>query len=269
MDLFFVLSKLFWVIANPGNFLILLLVLALLNGWKKLSSFCALSLLVITFYPVGNWLLQPLESRFSPPVTMPENIAGVIVLGGAEEAELSAVWQQPQFNMAAERDMAILPLMQRYADAPIILTGGSGSVRKPEFRGADVLQSWLQGQQLDHRVIFERDSRNTFENAIYSQGVLPEDIKFDDSRGWLLVTSAYHMPRSVGIFRNQGWNVIPYPVDYYSMPAGLGSVRADLGKNLHELSIGVREWLGLGAYYLTDKTDELFPSVSQEISLNE
>ncbi|BBB24989.1 YdcF family protein [Amphritea japonica] len=269
MDLFFILSKLFWVIANPGNFLILLLVLALLKGWKKLSSFCALCLLIITFYPVGNWLLQPLESRFSPPTEMPDNIAGVIVLGGAEEAELSSVWQQPQFNMAAERDMAILPLMQRYADAPIILTGGSGSVRKPEFRGADVLQSWLQGQQLGNRVIFERDSRNTFENAIYSQGVLPSGVEFNDPRGWLLVTSAFHMPRSVGIFRNQGWHVIPYPVDYYSLPASFDSWRADLGKNLHELSIGAREWLGLGAYYLTDKTDEFFPSVAQEVSLNE
>ncbi|WP_290698017.1 YdcF family protein [Amphritea sp.] len=269
MDLFFILSKLFWVIVNPGNLLILLLVLALLKGWKTLSSSIALCLLFITFYPAGNLLLQPLEKRFSLPVTLPENIAGVIVLGGAEEAELSSIWQQPQFNMAAERDMAILPLMQRYADVPIILTGGSGSVRKPEFRGADVLQSWLQGQQLDHRVIFERDSRNTFENAIYSQGVLPAGIEFNDSRGWLLVTSAYHMPRSVGIFRAQGWNVIPYPVDYYSMPAGFNSVRADLGKNLHELSIGVREWVGLGAYFLTDKTDQLFPSETLEISLNE
>ncbi|WP_428035501.1 YdcF family protein [Amphritea sp.] len=269
MDLFFLLSKGFWVLANPGNLLILILVLALFKGWRTLTSVVAVCLLLITFYPVGDLLLQPLEKRFSPPATLPEKIAGIIVLGGAEEAELSSIWNQPQFNMAAERDMLMLPLMQRYTDVPVILTGGSGSVRKPEFRGADVQQTWLQQQQLDKQVIFERDSRNTFENAIYSQGVLPPGADYADPRGWLLVTSAFHMPRSVGIFRGQGWNVIPYPVDYYSKPAGLNSWRADLGRNLYELSIGVREWIGLGAYYVTDKTDELFPSANLDISLNE
>ncbi|WP_372599759.1 YdcF family protein [Amphritea sp.] len=269
MDLFFLLSKGFWVLANPGNFLILILVISLLTGWRKVSSLVAFCLLFITFYPAGDLLLQPLEKRFSPPEILPEKIAGIIVLGGAEEAELSVIWKQPQFNMAAERDMAILPLLQQYPDVPVILSGGSGSVRKPEFRGADVIHGWLQSQQLDKRVIFERDSRNTFENSIYSQGVLPQGSDFNDPRGWLLVTSAFHMPRSVGIFRTQGWNVIPYPVDYYSRPAGLDSWRADLGRNLYELSIGVREWIGLGAYYVTDKTDALFPSANLDISLNE
>ncbi len=269
MDLFFLLSKGFWVLANPGNLLILILVLALLKGWRTLTSVVAVCLLLITFYPVGDLVLQPLEKRFSPPATLPDNIAGIIVLGGAEEAELSSVWNQPQFNMAAERDMVIPSLLQRYADVPVILTGGSGLVLKPEFRGADVQRSWLQQQQLDDRVIFERDSRNTFENAIYSQGVLPVGADYADPRGWLLVTSAYHMPRSVGIFRGQGWNVIPYPVDYYSKPAGLNSWRADLGRNLYELSIGVREWIGLVVYYLTDKTDELFPAANQDISQHE
>ncbi|WP_417223484.1 YdcF family protein [Amphritea sp.] len=269
MDLFFLLSKGFWVLANPGNFLILLLALGLLKGWRALSSGVAVCLLLITFYPAGDLLLQPLEKRFSAPTSMPQEIAGIVVLGGAEEAELSHLWQQPQFNMAAERDMAILPLLQRYSDAPVILTGGSGKVLNAEYRGADVQQAWLAAQQLDHRVIFERDSRNTFENAIYSQDVIPAGVDFNDPRGWLLVTSAFHMPRSVGIFRLQGWNVIPYPVDYYSRPIGLSSWRADLGRNLYELSIGVREWIGLVAYYVTAKTGSLFPSANLDISVNE
>ena len=258
MDLFFLLSKVFWVVANPGNFLIFLLVLALLFGWRKIAGLSAMGLLLITLYPLGNVLLQPLENRF-PQQQLPGTVAGIIVLGGAEEAELSAIWQQPQFNMAAERDMAILPLLTRYPDVPVVLTGGSSSVRKPEFRGADVLQQWLKAQGLDQRVIFERDSRNTFENAIYTQSSLPEGADIGDTRSWLLVTSAFHMPRSMGIFRSQGWNVTPYPVDYYSKPLTLDNWRADLGRNLYELGIGTREWLGLTAYYLTDKTNTLFP----------
>ncbi|RTE66994.1 YdcF family protein [Amphritea opalescens] len=269
MDLFFQLSKGFWVLANPGNFLVLLLVLGLLKGWRKLSSLAAVCLLLLTFYPVGDLLLQPLEKRFPSPATLPHEVAGIVVLGGSEEAELSQIWQQPQFNMAAERNMAILPLLQRYEDVPVILTGGSGSVLKAEFRGADVQRTWLKALQLDQRVIFERDSRNTFENAIYSQDMVPAGIDLNDPRGWLLVTSAYHMPRSMGIFRLQGWNVIPYPVDYYSRPVGLSSWRADLGRNLYELSIAVREWIGLTVYYLTDKTDTLFPAATLGTPVNE
>ncbi|MDO6563253.1 YdcF family protein [Amphritea sp. 1_MG-2023] len=268
MDLFFLLSKGFWVLANPGNLLVILLLIGLLKGWRTLSSLVAVCLLLITLYPVGDVLLQPLEKRFSP-ATMPQEIAGIVVLGGAEEAELSHLWQQPQFNMAAERDMAMLSLLQRYPEAPVILTGGSGTVLKPEFRGADVQRTWLKSLQLEQRVIFERDSRNTFENAIYSQDAIPTGIDAADPRGWLLVTSAFHMPRSVGVFRQQGWHITPYPVDYYSRAIALSSWRADLGRNLYELSIGVREWIGLAAYYMTDKTDTLFPAANLDMSQHE
>lgn len=260
MDLFFLLSKTLWVLANPGNFLIFLLVLSVLMGWRVLTSLVLLCLFMVTLYPFGNLLLQPLEKRFPTPQELPTEVAGIIVLGGAEEAELSSIWSQPQFNAAAERNMAILPLLQRYPGQPVLVSGGSSSVQKPEYRGADVLQEWLAEQGLEQSVIFERDSRNTFENAIYSQDSLPAGADIADPKGWLLVTSAFHMPRSVGIFRQQGWHVIPYPVDYYSKPLTLANWRPDLGKNLFELSLAVREWLGLTAYYLTDKTDSWLPA---------
>lgn len=236
----------------------LMLVVTLLAGWRKLTGSLVVLLLALTFYPLGNLLLQPLEQRFAQP-ELPDQVAGIIVLGGAEDPELSAIWQQPQFNMAAERDMSILPLIRKYQDVPVVLTGGSGSVRKPEYRGADVLQQWLAAQGLEEQVIYERNSRNTFENAIYTQESVPQGSDIADSRGWLLVTSAFHIPRSVGIFEKQGWNVIPYPVDYYSKPLTLDNWRADLGRNLFELGIGTREWIGLTAYFLTDKTNTLFP----------
>lgn len=260
MDLFFLSSKTLWVLANPGNLLVFVLILSVLCGWRVLTSIVLFSLLLITLYPVGNFLLQPLEKRFPQPQNLPEDVAGIIVLGGAEDAELSSIWNQPQFNAAAERDMAILPLLQRYPEQPVIISGGSSSVQKPEYRGADVLQQWFSDQGLGQPVIFERDSRNTFENAIYSQDSLPGGADIADPKGWLLVTSAFHMPRSVGIFRQQGWNVIPYPVDYYSKPLTLANWRPNLGQNLSELAVGVREWLGLTAYYLTDKTSSWLPA---------
>ena len=260
MDLFFLTSKLLWVVANPSNLLLILLVTGVLLRWRVLTSLVLVCLLALAVYPLGNLLLQPLEKRFQAPQSLPVDIAGIIVLGGAEEAELSTIWEQPQFNMAAERDMHLLPLLQRYPDTPVIYTGGSSSVLKPEYRGADVLQEWLRAQGLADRVQIERNSRNTFENAVYSLDMLPDGITADAQEGWLLVTSAYHMPRSVGIFRKQGWNVIPYPVDYYSKPITLDNWRPKLGLNLFELGIAVREWLGLTAYYLTEKTDSWLPA---------
>ncbi|MCV6611375.1 MAG: YdcF family protein, partial [Amphritea sp.] len=197
---------------------------------------------------------------FTVPQEMPEKIAGVIVLGGGESAELSAYWGTPQFGLAGDRYMSILPLLKQYPDVPVIMTGGSGSVLKPEYRGADVVQEWMAAQGLGDRLIYERDSRNTFENAIYSADVLPERADIADEKGWLLVTSAFHMPRSVSIFRKQGWTVLPYPVDYYSKPFSLSELNSDLSENMQILSLGVREWLGLTAYYFTDKTDSWFPS---------
>ncbi|MCV6611669.1 MAG: YdcF family protein [Amphritea sp.] len=260
MDLFFWLSKAFWVVANPGNLLIFILIIALLMGWRMLTALTVSMLTVLVFYPLGHLLLQPLESRFAGPEQMPQEIAGIIVLGGGEEAELSAYWNSPQFNSSADRIMSILPLIRQYPDAPVIVTGGSGSVLKPDFRGADVVQSWMAAQGLEGRLIYERDSRNTFENAIYSADVLPEGADIADQKGWLLVTSAFHMPRSVSIYRKQGWQVIPYPTDYYSKPLSLSEPKTGLGGNLRLLSLGVREWLGLTAYYFTDKTDSWFPS---------
>ncbi|WP_271272891.1 YdcF family protein [Aliamphritea hakodatensis] len=260
MDTFFNLSKIFWALANPGNFIVLLLVVSMLFSWKKITFLTVLSLIVLTVYPVGNLLLQPLENRFSQPGKIPDNIAGVIVLGGGENAELSSIWGQPQFSEGADRVMTLPGMLKRFPDKPIIFTGGSSSVLKPEYRGADTVKAWLEEFSLSENIIYERQSRNTYENALYSGQVLPQASSIDQGDGWLLVTSAFHMPRSVGIYRQQGWKVIPYPVDYYSQPFEFDSVRFDLADNLGNLGTAVREWIGLLAYYATGKTEEWFPA---------
>lgn len=260
LDTFFNLSKIFWAVANPGNFLVLVLVLSLLFRWRKILFVTVLSLMLLTVYPLGNLLLQPLEKRFSQPVQLPEDLAGIIVLGGGEDAELTAQWDQPQFSSGADRVMTLPGLMKRFPDKPVIFTGGSGSVLKPEFRGADTVKAWMDGFADSGQVIFERNSRNTYENALFSGQVLPEGSSIDQGSGWLLVTSAFHMPRSVGIYRQQGWKVIPYPVDYYSQPFALDNFKFDLAGNLKNVAIGMREWIGLLAYYATDKTADWFPA---------
>lgn len=255
-DLFFYLSKIFWALASPDHFLLLLVLLGLLLAWAGrrcglwLSTFSMGFLLLVAIYPVGNLLLSPLENHFAQ-VESPDQVAGVIVLGGAEEATLSAVHRQPHMNSAAERVMVIPELMQRYPDVPVVITGGSSSITNQTYRGADVVEQWLESLGLASRLIVERESRNTFENAIYSAD------KVDPSAGrWLLVTSAFHMPRSVAVFRKQGWDVVPYAVDYRISG---DRISVQFWRNMRDLTTAVREWIGIIAYYLTDKTDQLLP----------
>ena len=106
------------------------------------------------------------------------------------------------------------------------------------------------------RVVFEREARNTHENAILSKAL----VKPGRGEKWIVITSAAHMPRSVGIFCKAGWPVIPYPVDHRTSPDY--SIRLDLGiaSHLEFVNAGLREWIGLVAYYVTGKTSELFPA---------
>ncbi len=104
---------------------------------------------------------------------------------------------------------------------------------------------------------FEDKSRNTWENAIFTRDLV--NPKPGDT--WLLVTSAWHMPRAMGIFRKAGFKVTAYPVDYltYGNSRDLHPPRLALDE-MERLENALHEWIGLVAYRLTDKTDALFPA---------
>lgn len=256
-DLFFYLSKIFWAIVQPDHFLLLMLVFGLLLWRRALGVFLVWSSVlcmgVIALFPVANYLLEPLEQRFPKPVlTQEEPIAGIIVLGGGENAELTSLHRMPQFGDGSERLMAVPALMLRYPQLKVIFTGGSSSISRPDYRGGDVAQQWLAGQGLSARLIVERDARNTFQNGLYTREII-EEMEMAPEGKWLLITSAFHIPRSVGVFRKLGIEVIPYPVDYR---VAENRFRINLNANMSELNIAVREWIGLAAYHLTDKTPE-------------
>jgi len=257
-DVFFYLSKVFWALASPDHFLLLLILIGLLLIWagKRIGLWLSLVsvtlLLIVAVFPVGNVLLTPLEQRI-PKMELPEQVAGIIILGGAEEATLWAMHQQPHVNSAAERVMVLPMLARRYPGVPLVITGGSSSILYQQYRGADVVAQWSDQIGLRKRLIVERQARNTFENAIYAG-----DLVDKDSGSWLLVTSAFHMPRSVGIFRKQGWDIVPYAVDYR---VSGNNFAMQFWRNMRDLSTAVREWIGLLAYYLTGKTDQLLPEV--------
>ncbi len=258
------LGKAFWLVAQPGNLLVLIIVLGallLFTRWRGfgrlLVVLAALMGLAITVLPVGDWLLRPLEDRFPPMTQLPSKIDGIIMLGGGISTEITFTRNQPSLNDHAERFLAFADLARRYPDAKLVFSGGGPELENGNFREADASRQALQWMGMDvSHVTFERDSRNTYENVANSKAL----VHPAPGETWILVTSAYHMPRAVGLFRAQGWPVIPDPVDYQTDARELApDFGTDFAASLDKLSLGLKEWIGLAANRLTGRSDAFFP----------
>ena len=262
-SLFFWFSKLLWFLISPLNFILLLLIgvwlLQLFNAKRlvlPITTGIVLVLVTVALLPLGSWLLYPLENRFETNPDLPESIEGIVILSGALNAEQSALWNQTEVNGAVDRELAFMKMAKAYPDTVLIYTGGSSSLIQQEFKAADVALKLFEEQGLDTtRIIFERQSRNTHENATLSYALAKPRLE----KPWVLITSAFHMPRSIGIFCKIGWPMIPFPVDHRTNPGGNFKITYNLLGHLSELDIAIHEWLGLMAYRFTGKTMALLP----------
>jgi uncharacterized SAM-binding protein YcdF (DUF218 family) len=257
-------SKVFGFFAIPSNFVILVgIVGALLLGTRfsrwgwRLAIGSLVVLAVIGLSPVGNALIVPLEDRFPPWDASRGAPHGVVVLGGALSPDVSHARDTVALNEAAERLTVAAELARRYPDARIIFSGGSGAVLFAERPEAEFALRLLESLGVPRgRVIAESKSRNTVENARFSR----EIAQPKPGERWLLVTSAYHLPRAMGIFRKAGFPVEAYPVDWRTR--GTSDVLRPfptMGEGLRRTDTAMREWLGLLAYWIGGQSSELFP----------
>ncbi len=258
----FVLGKIAWILLKPSNLLVLGLVLgALLRAfgsrfWSRtIGGGAFLIMLASAVLPVGAWLIGPLDNRFPVPPAL-ARVDGIVVLGGAIQPALSADRNMLALNGNAERLVVFADLARRYPAAKLVFTGGSGDIDHPEAREGDWLGPFLDAAGIPRaRVLVERDSRNTVENARFTKAL----VKPQPGEVWLLVTSARHMPRSVGVFRKEGWAVVPYPADYVTRrDPGFGLGFAVAG-GLAGLDAAAYEWIGLVYYRLTGRIASVFP----------
>lgn len=262
-NLFFMFSKIAWAFLSPSNLLILLLTLGVfflainrITTAKKLLIPTALFFFSLMIYPISDYLIEPLENRFHKPATLPDNIDGIIVLGGGEDLKRSDSWQVAELGQGADRFIAASELSILYPEAPIFFSGGSSSIRDKKTQTVSRLAPKIfQQMGVDlKRIRFDEKARNTYENFKYLKPMLPKE-----NGNYLLITSAFHMPRSVGIARKQQIPVIPYPVDYRSNSADNRYFDIDFYDRLKALEPAWKEWIGLTAYYFTDKTSSWFP----------
>jgi len=266
---FFFLSKTLGVMLLPSNLLmgvgivgLILLPTRAVSLGRRLVAASMLLMASCGFLPIGKLLLYPLESRFPPWDDAQGAPDGIVVLGGAIEPDLSAVHGAAVFGPSVDRIIAAADLAHRYPQARILFSGGNSRLDpSDQAREADfallVLESF--GIAKD-RLIIEPRSRNTQENAEFSKKLAAP------KRGerWLLVTSAYHMPRAVGVFRKVGFAVEPYPVDWrLGGRDDLMSLSVVFIGGLGRIDVAAREWMGLIAYWITGKTSEFFPGPNE------
>jgi uncharacterized SAM-binding protein YcdF (DUF218 family) len=253
--------RLVWAILQPSNSLFLLLALGVIlmlarrrNAARWLLSLTVIAFTAIMVLPLSGAMMLGLESRFPRP-SLPAHVDGIITLGGAINTHTTEYWGRPQLNERAERLTEAIALARRYPNATLLVSGGHWAPRDRlgEAEVARTLFGQL-GQPTGHAV-FENQSTTTWENGVFSKAL----VKPKPGQVWILVTSSFHMPRAVGVFRKLGWEVVPYPVDYYTT----GKVDLDwsgsIGERLAAFDFITREWLALAAYYLKGRTSELFP----------
>ena len=242
-----------WTLAQPSNLLLLLLLIGALLLWTRryrpgrvLVAGAVLLMLSLGLLPVHTAVTAPLENYYPAPASIPDDIAGILVLGGAERLEVTLARGQPTLNQAAERLTAAAVLAARYPELPVVVTGGKAQVAKEFLEQFGVTEPQL---------IVEDQASDTYRNATLTRDLLEPG----PDEQWLLVTSAMHMPRAVNVFRSAGWTVVPYPVDYTTTgELELDFSRRPLGR-LVQLDRAVTEWAGLVGYRLAGRTDRLLP----------
>ena len=256
-----------WDYLPPSNMLLILLLIGLIClwvGWKRTGKtvliVTSLLIAIIIALPVSGTLMTTLEKRFPQP-DLPVEIDGIIVLGGSMNPQNTEIWGQPQLNARVERLTEGAALARRYPDAKLVFTGGQWG--DGTLSEADVARQFFEQLGLpEEQMVFENQSGNTFENVAFSKRILdpqPGEV-------WVLVTSAFHMPRSIGVFRRAGWDVLAYPVDYYTGGEVVFTVSPNLGSGLATFDFVSREWVALLGYYLKGQSTAFFPGPTPAVT---
>ena len=257
-------SKVLGLLTTSGPLLLLTLLLGTALLWSRhwqrgrvFLTVVVLGLTALLLLPAQPALTGLLEDRFQQAPPLPDHIDGIIILGGMIRPAISRSRGRPTLNDAAERLIEGARLARLHPEAKVLFTGGSADPWKPEARESDFASRVLLDMGVDpSRLLIEDKSRNTYENAVFSRKLAPDQ----GAGNWILVTSAMHMPRSVGVFREVGWRVIPWPVNYLTGAEAEWANEDVPVERLYFLSRTLHELFGLAYYRARGWTASLFPA---------
>ena len=257
--MFHYVSKFASLLLQPLNWIAILLVVGavllfvrsqrLRNFGRTLCGAAALLLLMAGWHPLPEALIRALEDRYAPPTSDLSGFTGMVVLGGVFSRDDGRDRLQPALGCAGDRVVVPIPLMNQYRDMRLLFTGGAAYPAPPIEAEAIQARRYFERMGTDmSRVLFESQSRDTYENATFSLNVPTVDTR----KPWLLITSASHMPRALATFRKAGWSVTPYPVNYYSQYE-IQWFSYSLFRGIDAWQLAIREYLGIAVYRLTGR----------------
>ena len=258
----FYLSKILWLILNPFNIFIFITLLSIFLYFIKLKRLSLIIFLInfvfialISFLPFGSYLIYNIEKEYHSYIKPPDQVDGILILGGATNALLYNEYDQISLNGSSERLVESVFIIKKFDKAKVIFSGGSGLVNRPDLDHAQVAKSFYKKIGIEtNQIIFEDKSRNTYENIIYSKKIANPKI----NENWLLITSASHMKRALLIADKNNWKLIPYAVDFKNIKNFKLIPNLELLKNLNSFQQASHEWLGLISYYLMGRTAKVF-----------
>ncbi len=257
--MFFYVSKIVWAVIAPLNFIFLLFVAGtslLVFRVKAGRIFILLGVFFFALFgvsPAGPYVLSLLESSYQRPQELPERVDGILVLGGSFETDLSATYGFPVINDGVERLIDAVELARRYPMAIVVFSGGNGSLTgQGTLESTDTEQFLQQIGFPEDNVFYEDRSRNTYENILFS-GRLMQPKPYET---WIVITSAYHMPRAMAVFETVKWpgRLIPYPTDFHTHgKRGKPTDSFDVLGKVYQTQLALHEYAGVLGYILTGK----------------
>ena len=260
--MFFVLSKLLWALVAPVNLLALILFAGVVllytrfaRSGRRLVVLAAAGFFIFGVLPVGVFMLRVLEIAFPAPRRHAR--AGGDHRAGGGVNELVTRFRGPvELSGSGERMTEAAMLARRFPQAKLVFTGGSAAVFGVPIRGGHRAPALPRSRPAARASCSRTESGTHGERGLHPRLVQPKPGEI-----WLLVTSACHMPRSVGSFRKAGFPVTPFPVNYATLgvSADYALFPPDVSSGLGSTGRALREYIGLLAYWLAGKTDALFP----------
>ncbi|MCG8582054.1 MAG: YdcF family protein [Bacteroidales bacterium] len=248
--MFFLLSKILSFLLIPFNWCIILIAVAIIFKSRRIKKLAYILATIVFLFFSNTYIFQKVLKAWEYPaeslqteqyITKP-----IVVLGGLSNYEDSI--HRIHFKEASDRLLQAILIHRMNAERPIIISGGSAEIYFEERPEADYLHEYLINIGIDStKILFEKQSRNTYENALYTADLLDSmSIKKDIS----LITSAFHMKRAKACFEKQGFKVDAISTHIMSNHQALKPADYFLPSlsTLQLWPLLIKEWMGILIY---------------------
>jgi len=250
--MFFILSKILFIFIQPINWVIGLMVYAVFTKKpkrKKRASIVAVVMaLFFTNHLIYNQFVKLWETKTITADQIQEPYDIGILLGGYSNSQIIPNQDRFNFSARANRFLNAYELYKTGKVKKLLITGGSGDLMQNNPREANGVHDFLIRVGVPEAdIIVEPESRNTWENATFTKKILDE--QYPEAK-CLLITSAWHMPRSIKCYEKAGVNFTPFSVDFLTETdrwAPENSIIPDR-KGFYSWEILIKEWVGMVMY---------------------